>query len=368
MRRATAIITMDDQSILPTPESREQFLLECHNQAIDLVARMRAAGFTITESFAPYDAPTTTAVLHFIYGSFLKIYSQDGHIRRVSVSTKGYLIGEPAVWDLLAHPTISERRAHWTHQPTVEKLEAIERATLLLQRIGQHVAFDRARHFWGPNFRPPVAALSDAVLGDTSTIQIDPGLRRLLDEYEATVRETGFPSVLLPESERHRESRPDPRANDKPLHIPDQYMRAHVLQALRSIEGELESLAAAIQRGEQLPDVLEKRERGKELSSITKRVFWYSFFSSATANDLSRVKAVLDELEAECVVSTTCFGVFYRMREDPDGAHVRKLGHTPVDVRWLLMLEDGRALRYLREWCGLSRSQSESTLRELRGS
>jgi hypothetical protein len=360
-------MTTNDISILPTPESREQFLLTAHERAKAYVERLRDGGFDVTP-LSPYDGPTLTSIDHYLYGSILKIYtnsdSVQGPVARVSVATFGGLIGTPMAWSLLTNPTIGAQVVE--HQPLVEKIEAMERATVLLQRIGQFVVYERARQFWGPNFRPSVTALSDVVHGETKMIEISNDLRDVLDEYEALVRATGFPSVLLPETERDRSARPDPRANDKPLAIPAKQLRMHVLQALRSVEGELVDLAESIKRGEQLPDMLAKRERGKELATLTKRAFGYNYFASSTAEDLLRVKVVLDELEAECAVVTTCFGAFYRLREDPEPEAVRQLGRTKVNVSWLLGLPEDRALRYLREWCGLSRSRSAETLAELR--
>lgn len=353
---------------LPTPEDREQFLLELHKRAITLCANMREAGLN-TSALVPYDGDNIdVSFAHFVHGSFIFITSSTG-TTRVSVSNRGFVCGTPLAWGLLEHRATSKTRDAWIkhQQDFTEETEAIERSHELLATIGRLVVYPDTRSFWGPNFEPHVDALSVVAHGHVTSIEVTSDLRDAIDAYMVHVRDSKMPGILLQELERRASTRRS-KMHD-PLYIADGELRDHVLQALRTTEGSIKRFAQWIEDGERLPDGFKHRELGDSITWITKKVFWHDYATAVTDADRARVQAVLDDLVlaglARVSVSGSSDTRYYRLEHDFASDDAVEIGCMRVSVPWLLTLPERLAVRYLREYCDLSRKRSRTVLAQL---
>lgn len=349
---------------LPTPESRVAFLLELHNKAIALMEYMRVGGLPIG-ALAPYGkGPIAKAWRHYEHGTILDLEGADGSFRSISVSTTGALVGEPLAWSL-----VREVPEPPLHQKTVESIEAVERAMQLLTRIGQLVAYPDAVEFTGPNFKPDVTGLSDAVNGYTTTIEITPDLRAHLDEYRQLVADTSRPGVLLPTEERRSKL---VWRSGQPLEILHRDLREHVLQALRFEAALAMYWKRDFEQGIRRPrDV----DHSRSAAMIARLVFWREYPSATTHTEVDRVAHCLASLAREgTAMELDMTPRRYQLARDPlmsddapGSAHLDIDGHI-VSVAWLRMLPDACALEYLQDGCRLTREASCRALADALGS
>jgi hypothetical protein len=227
---------------------------------------------------------------HYNHGSVMDLVSPSGPTRSLSVSTTGALMGEPLAWSLVRQ--IPEPPLY---QQTVENIEAGERAMQLLTRIGQLVAYPDAVEFTGPNFKPDVQRLSDAVLGLTWQIEITKDLRAHLDEYRLLVTDTAQPGVLLPTEERRSKM---VWRSGQPLEIRLADLREHVLQALRSVSASAMYWRRDAERGVRRPKDVERRSSA---ASLAQHVYWRGSYE-VTHLEVGRVSDCLASLVREGVV------------------------------------------------------------------
>ena len=334
---------------LPTPESRTTYMLELHHKAIALTEYMRAGGLPIG-ALAPYGAgPIAVEWRHYEHGSVMVIEGADSK-RSISVSTHGALVGEPLAWTLVLgkpEPPYLQR--------TVHHIEAVERATQLLTRIGQLVVYPDALEFAGPNFKPDVTQLSNAVQGTTGEIEITPDLRAHLDEYRLLVTDTSRPGVLLPTEERRRKL---VWRSGMPLEIRHGDLREHVLQALRFYDAEATRWRREVAEGQRR---VSDRDHSRYATSIAAHVFARRMSTDVTHQEVHRVAGLLTILVHEGLVASTDeaqprfkLASDPLMSDDSSGAdHIAFDGHV-VSVAWLCMLPMAYALEYLQDACDLS--------------
>ena len=172
---------------------RSQLLLSRHGRALDLVAKLLAAGVEPAK-LHPYNLPKLTVKVNEAkQGSDLVFYSEGERVKVCTINEAGAELCCPHVWDFLRAEEHIDIRTH-RDNALVDAFRHMETSRDMLASLGAMLVYPAAAGFSGTRYKPDLEEL--VVPGDW--VIVTPEMRAVLEAYFVHVAKHGLPGIWRP--------------------------------------------------------------------------------------------------------------------------------------------------------------------------